>query len=743
MISPFLHIPSEGSSNTNSPSIPQTLIGQLGSSATEAGQTNNPFELTSSCEVSGDNGVPPLTSPEDSEPKSMKACSVKLVDISGGMKKEPSPPPRTVVEPKVGLPGQNVPSRESLKRESPNSFKRSTCEPIVKKLKDEQLPSLPTTQQQQQPQQPRGQRNSSPNSSKSVPVGNQRDPIATPSSSSAQASTLSSSSKEKDSGLDQSYKSKWHLKEDNSLPTSTNNGSPLKTSSSSNTIESKVTISPVRKESKSGLGSSGQPGGSVTITKLSGGSSQRMESKDMKKQTPMERSTASTTSSTSSSSSSSLSSQPMAASVPNRSSLENGHHTSGDLNPSSSVNKAPRKSAHSYSVEMQRKKDKKSASVSGTPLSTGSNFPSGMSSSGQSSMAQVKKPRDEVCNSCKVEFSTREALHLHTCNSKLDQHYLTENQVRASEARRGDKSANSSPRTLSRNNSRSNSPISQNNSSSNSSANVVPSHLQSSSAAKPNQRIFVDSGFKLVNTTKDELMIEGRPKITVSKVVGSAKTPAGEDPESRKPIIPKIKLSASVNAKGSSAGSSPVATPTLPPPQPMSSMSSSSSSSSPPESRTSNPMLDSSPLSNLKRKFGDNSTKLDTPSFNGKIKLKIPGNVTNAMSSSTSSPDPFSSYGSGPAHSFKDSGSSFDSGKIPPSSARNSESNIGQQYQMSKKKEEETAGYAFAFAGRPTYSPSRIEPSSSHIPEKGTSVKLIQLVKFRREVSMLIVFNTF
>ncbi|TRY62661.1 hypothetical protein TCAL_03604 [Tigriopus californicus] len=728
VISPFLHIPLEGSNSKKCPSVPQSLTGQLGASVSEASQTNNPIELTSSCEVSGDNGVPPLTSPEDSEPKSMKACSVKLVDISGGVKKEPSPPPRAVIDQKIGLPGQNAPSRESLKRESPTNFKRSTCEPVVKKTKDELLPPPPQQQhkqqqqQQPQPQQPCGSRNSSPNSSRSVPVTNQRDPIPTLTSSSSssssspsQASTLSSPSKEKNQGLDQSYKSKWHLKEDNSLPTSTNNGSPLKTSSSSNTIESKVTISPVRKESKCGLSSSGQPGGSVTITKLSTGSSQRIESKDLKKQNPTDRSTASTTSSTSSSSS-----HLIASSIPNRPNLENGHHTSGDLNTSSSLNKAPRKSSHSYSVEMQRKKDKKSASVSGTPLSTGSNFPSGVSPSGQPSMAQVKKPRDEVCNSCKVEFSTREALHLHTCNSKLDQHYLTENQVRASEARRGDKSANSSPRNLSRNNSRSNSPVSQHNSSSNSSSNI-PSHLQSSSVAKANQRMNSDSEFKLVNNTKDELMIEGRPKITVSKVVGSTKTSGGEDSESRKPIIPKIKLSASVNAKGSSSSnSSPVATPTLIPPQPLSSfsLSSSSASSSPPESRAINSMLDSSPLSSLKRKFGDNSSKLDTPSFNGKIKLKIPGNITNAMSSAISASDSYSAFGSGPGHSAKDAGSTLDSSKVPPSSTRPSESNIGQQYLMSKKKEEEAAGYAFAFAGRPTYSPSRIEPSSSHVPEK-------------------------
>eukprot|EP00095_Tigriopus_kingsejongensis_P002982 maker-scaffold849_size89187-snap-gene-0.16 protein:Tk02982 transcript:maker-scaffold849_size89187-snap-gene-0.16-mRNA-1 annotation:"hypothetical protein DAPPUDRAFT_23392" len=683
-VSPFLHIPidSEGKSRLG-PTVP--LL-----------EDPSMFPFTSKHKMPGVGGAPPGSngaqpaglSESGSDKNTMKACSVKLVDISGGMKKEPSPPPSRSLDAKTPvLSGGSVAScRDTLKRESPNSASRSSMEPLLKKSKEERLsPSV-----------------SSP--VKTLPT--------TPS-----LNITSSTGKDRMSSSAElgGFKSKWQLDEIPNLPasSSTSGGgkesvsSPAKVSSS--TIEGKVTISPVKKDPKMGSDkNSGGTGGSVTITKLSTGTSQRVDSKDLK--------------------------TIIGGSGSNRQSrapLENGHHN-GEL----SGVKQPRKSPHSYSVEMQKKKEKKSASVS-SASNSGSSTPSPTASS-TSWSGPTKKPRNDlVCSSCNVEFSTREAQRLHTCNSKLDQHYLTEEQARVPEGKRGDKSTTNSPGTLSKNNSRSNSPTSQSALSGPSAPASTPtnsSHLISKpmnnfscSTSGSNSRSN-ESEFKLVSTTADELKIEGRPKITVSKVTGSKNS---DDTEARKPIIPKIKLSATAITNSKPLVGSSTSTLSA---FDSSKLASSRDSHLETSSSSTSPSSASLAAANaLKRKLCDPSSqaaatngKAEKPNstFNGKIKLKIPVSVTNQ--SPVSTPYPKHSEAMVTSSGNRESkGSSFGGLREPngsslscPRDPSQSSNSIVHPPSGTKKQDEDSSGYPFAFAGRPTYSPSRIEPSTATVPEK-------------------------
>lgn len=380
----------------------------------------------------------------------------------------------------------------------------------------------------------------------------------------------------------------------------------------------RVTISPARP--KEGDHRSG-PQGSVTITKLSTGTSQCVESKDLK-------------------------------------SLIGNALESGEKSSSAHVKKSP----NSYSVEMHRKQQQQKSKMQH-----------------HQQLLQQQQSGDDAnicCPKCDMDFSTKEALKLHTCNSILDQHFLTDagarNATSATTATTTTTTTSSTSPTLSSlsgNSSRSNSPPEQ--------QQVVPgmSALQKEEV-------------KLIKDDKDSLMIEGRPKLSISKVnhVKTTEVKLGNN-ESGK----KIKLK-------------------IPP--------SSSSSSSPDP-------FDSDKISNDSAVFPPSTSPSQTTSYGTKLKIKLPptscnnGNGINnksAEKSTTSVPPVFPS----PTSASQSLGDNCKTGvasnpSLPPppcTKTDNGEAATGNPAPPSG------PGFPYSFAGKRTYSPSRVEPNTV-APGKG------------------------
>ena len=381
-------------------------------------------------------------------------------------------------------------------------------------------------------------------------------------------------------------------------------GSSSPGSNTSSKKDTKVTISPVRpntsfptSSSSSSSSSAKEPvvptssatatagsnptssGGSVTITKLSTGSTLNVESKDLKTVLSANSSSASTS------------------------------NTSGSCSQ----------------VEQAQLKLKSNIDIVS------------LSATGSNKLPPISPPEGGSsikCNKCNEEYSTKEARRLHTCNSILDQHYLSvENPAERQPTKTpsGSSSPNSpqsgidaslpssatttvagtatatslsSPSSFDSASSRSNSPMTE--------------QLQTSK--KPSA--------KLIKEKSDKLIIEGRPKLSVTKVprpeVGGAAAAA-------KPFVPKFKLSGGGEA----------------------------------------PTTVSSSQCSLKAN-SDNSGN-----YSGKLKIKLQPEKQPSSLETSSRPNNHSEQ-SGPE-----------------------------------------GGLAFSFAGKPTYSPSRSEPSNGAVPTKG------------------------
>lgn len=238
----------------------------------------------------------------------------------------------------------------------------------------------------------------------------------------------------------------------------------------------------------------------------------------------------------------------------------------------------------------------------------------------QSSLASAQAAEAVRCNKCGIEYSTKEARRLHTCNSILDQHYLSvENAGERSNSKSSSPTSpsapaggassetvtsgttatsSSSPSSFDSASSRSNSPMMDQ---WNNSRKISSSNSSTASNASSNANV------KLIKEKSDKLIIEGRPKLSVTKV---SKT----EMEKASPPLPKFKLSTDADKNKSRWTTA-----------------------------------------------GDNSMA----AYSGKLKIKVGG--------------------------------------APPTGSEKQSSDTGPE-----------GGLAFSFAGKPTYSPSRIEPSNTN-----------------------------
>jgi len=326
----------------------------------------------------------------------------------------------------------------------------------------------------------------------------------------------------------------------------------------------------------------------------------------------------------------------------------NGTSSDADDSAENSAKKAVKKSPNSYSVEMHKKQKKVKHRVSG-----------GDSSS----------PGDAQCS------KSKEALAGHSA----DGNGRTGNSDRSSAT---SSTLSSSPASsLSRGSSRSNSPLFNQ-----SAAAPEASQAKKTPPAKPAtaSEAKFPSEVKLIKDN-NSLMIEGRPKLTISKVnhktidtktglsaIGGF-TPAQQGGGgssanicvSDKKLVTKVKL--------------PVSTTITP----------SSSSASSSAADLFNFTEDDRPQQpSMKKKTPPSQEDAKEPSFTGKLKIKLPLNAGNNHSDPMEGvpkkiPTPLSSGGSGGKRSDEEG---------PP---------------------------AFAFAGKPTYSPSMVEPSATSMGGKG------------------------
>ena len=370
-----------------------------------------------------------------------------------------------------------------------------------------------------------------------------------------------------------------------------------------------VTISPVKsKDAPLHQGpASGGAVGSVTITKLSTGSSLNVPSKDLNKILGAE------------------STPSPAASQP----------SSSGSSSSSSANSEPNgfKSGAKFDV---------------VPLSKNA-----------ADDEKESKTQNEIlkCGKCREVFSTKEAKRLHTCNSILDQRFLTETKTQQGE---GKTSRSPSPSVK---------------------------ELKGKPAFSVKEK---QLKCKLIRDSKDELHIEGRPKLSIVKVprpdgtltAASATTSAptssisilpetkGYNPLSKgKPAMPKLKLPIESLKKTPSAKVK---------------------SSEVKSGQQQQPQMNKKPFSGGKPllKPADNNqesvVKRPDAEFTGKkLKIKLGGSTA------------------------------------PVSSESSNESVTAPKNEPSETTTEKPAdeSFQFAFVGRPTYSPSRISdpppPTSS------------------------------
>ena len=428
-----------------------------------------------------------------------------------------------------------------------------------------------------------------------------------------------------------------------------------KDSNSGSNSGSKVTISPVKSSSST---TKDQPGGESSSNKTSSGERIGMTSS----------SSSSVTSTTSTTSTSAVSTSSSSGSV-----------TITKLSTGSSL-----------SVESKDLKTILSSSGSGRNLSITSSSSSSSKSSGNvengfkmkknvdivplstNSKPEQLSPTDNVikCNKCNEEYSTKEARRLHTCNSILDQHYLSvDNPEQRSNQKTSSPSSpqlSSSSATVNDHHGRSSSPPSSfDSASSRSSSPMMEHHQQWGGSSKKGQSYHPSSAsVKLIQENSEKLIIEGRPKLSVTKV--SRMENSNETPPKSKysqsgsgsPTVPKLKLSTS------------------------------NSSSDSKKSSMSSDLQDGKNSPSVSKARW--STAMDN-SYNGKLKIKL-------------QPE-----------------KSIDKNNSSSSSSRN-DTTTGPE-----------GGMPFAFAGKPTYSPSRIEPSNSNgtVQTKGISKDLMILFSYK------------
>ncbi len=373
-------------------------------------------------------------------------------------------------------------------------------------------------------------------------------------------------------------------------------------SSSPSKKDSKVTISPVRSGSTkdsantptsipSSLAVTSTPSsssipsssssGSVTITKLSTGSSLSVESKDLK------------------------------------SVLSGGSKMS--VNKSATENGLTSLKGNGSGIDI-------------TAVTNGPSRPSSVAVSASDEAGSIR------CNKCNVEYSTKEARRLHTCNSILDQHYLS---VENSGERSKSSSSPGSPTAGAAAGQSDNIGATNSSSSPSSSFDSASSRSNSPMMDQWNStgQASRKSNVKLIKEKSDKLIIEGRPKLSVTKVSRMETSSIGTDKkQGTTPSVPKFKLSAFSDKKDIDKSE-----------------------------KASNPAV----------KARWSTVNDSATSYSGKLKIKVGG-------------------ASLPMEGSKETSKSGDSSSAGPE-----------------------GGLAFSFAGKPTYSPSRIEPSNS----TGTTVQ--------------------
>ena len=429
-----------------------------------------------------------------------------------------------------------------------------------------------------------------------------------------------------------------------------------KDSNSGNNSGSKVTISPVKSSSST---TKDQPGGESSSNKTSSG-----------ERTGMSSSSATSTTSTTSTSAVSTSSSSGSVTITKLSTGSSLSVESKDLKTILSSSGSGRNLSISSSSSSSKSgnvengfKMKKNVDI--VPLST-------------NSKPEQLSPTDNVikCNKCNEEYSTKEARRLHTCNSILDQHYLSvDNPEQRSNQKTSSPSSpqlSSSSATVNDHHGRSSSPPSSfDSASSRSSSPMMEHHQQWGGSSKKGQPHHPSSAsVKLIQENSEKLIIEGRPKLSVTKV--SRMENSNETPPKSKysqsgsgsPTVPKLKLSTS------------------------------NSSSDSKKSSMSSDLQDGKNSPSVSKARW--STAMDN-SYNGKLKIKLqPEKPIDKNNSSSSS--------------------------------RN-DATTGPE-----------GGMPFAFAGKPTYSPSRIEPSNSNgtVQTKGMSKDLMILFSYNPHFQSII-----
>ena len=284
------------------------------------------------------------------------------------------------------------------------------------------------------------------------------------------------------------------------LSSFTSSSSTSSSSSSSSAKESVITSS--SSSSAPSLATSASSGGSVTITKLSTGSTLNVESKDLK--------------TVLSANSGGTQQQPQ-----QQQQQSNNSSSASSTMASLSTSKAG-------NVE-----------TSGLKLKSNIDIVSLSASGGSSKLPPQLSPPDGSsikCNKCNEEYSTKEARRLHTCNSILDQHYLSVENTAERQANTKTTSSPNSPQSSSGDpctvppaSSSMSSPSSFDSASSRS--NSPMTDQMATNNKKPSA--------KLIKEKSDKLIIEGRPKLSVTKVPRQV-----EAISNCKPFVPKFKLSA-------------------------------------------------------------------------------------------------------------------------------------------------------------------------------------------------------
>ena len=495
-------------------------------------------------------------------------------------------------------------------------------------------------------------------------------------------------------------------------------GSPSSTSLTTSAASMASTASSSASSTSSLNPSSSASGGSVTITKLSTGSSLSVESKDLK---------------------SVLSAggnrpPPPATQAPSGPhSLQHQSVTGSTSTMSTAAGISPAISSRVGLVENGLNRLKSNIDITAMASNNSAN---GGSATNQVGDRGPKQPFQQQhspglaggdsgaaggsirCNKCNVEYSTKEARRLHTCNSILDQHYLsvenagerTSNSNKSSSPNSptglhmtsADRAANenstsSPPSSFDSASSRSNSPMmdqwgagsgggggSGNRKSTSSSSMTSGSGSSASNGSNSNSSNVSSNSVKLIKEKSDKLIIEGRPKLSVTKVSRldsstsnegiSAKSKQGPT-SSHSPALPKFKLSTASLSDSKKYNESAAAE--LAP--------SSGGGGGGEKHQRANV--------NVKATSKNNFESNNVASYSGKLKIKLGGGSTTIQSEKSQASSSDRTSDRSVNHHNQDGGAAGSGSSGGPEGDR--------------------GGLAFSFAGKPTYSPSRIEPSNS------------------------------